>query len=281
MATKLLQHEYDELRQLLASLSGISLSGNKRYLLENRLQQLLKNNQCRSFSDLLKLAKDSRQRELQLKLVDAMTTNETLWFRDIHPFVILGELLIPELARHLQPRSQQKIRIWSAACSTGQEPYSIAMTILEAARQLPQTIQADRFEIVASDISSSALAAAKAGRYDRIAMGRGLERRLQQRYFRGAGRKAEVIPELKEMVNFTPFNLQSSFRALGKFDIIFCRNVAIYFAGDLKRQLFQKFSQTLNRPGYLILGASESVSGYSNRFELFIHGKGCFYRARN
>jgi chemotaxis protein methyltransferase CheR len=184
------------------------------------------------------------------------------------------------MADEIAQGRRSRIRIWSAACSTGQEPYSIAMTIQEFARRR-SVVPLEHVEILATDISPSALFIAMAGRYDRMAMARGLPDDLRGRYFDQAGQAWALKERTRKMVTFRKFNLQENFGLLGRFDIIFCRNVAIYFSEGFKRDLFRRFAALLRPNGCLVLGASESLAAYNTGdYQMVLDDKGVYYRAQ-
>ena len=214
---------------------------------------------------------------LKEAVVDAMTTNETLWFRDIHPFNILQNQLLPELSKSL---GGQQLKIWSAACSTGQEPYSISMVLDEFKQKNPGSFRAGE-RIVATDISSTVLNAAKSGEYEMLALGRGLSQDRLTKFFQqtGDGRWAVKAP-IKQRVDFKPMNLLHSYSMLGKFDIVFCRNVLIYFSADLKKDILTRIHGTLKPGGYLFLGASEALSNMPDLYEMVQCRPGIIYRAK-
>jgi chemotaxis protein methyltransferase CheR len=265
MTLSLSTEAFRQFKTLIEDESGIVVSDEKEYLIETRLAKMVMDNGCESYDEFYRLVKAGND-TLKTKIVDAMTTNETLWFRDEKPYRLLETVILPELAE-----KRDRIRIWSAACSTGQEPYSIAMVALSLAKRNPKLasiIAQGRFQILATDLSSSALFLAKNGRYDKIAMSRGFfDESYKTRFFTEDGRVACITDEVKKLVDFRPFNLKHPFVALGEsFDVVFIRNVAIYFSLDFKRELFGKIRHVLNQPGYLLLGASESLVGISQDF---------------
>jgi chemotaxis protein methyltransferase CheR len=273
--------EFRLLRDLIEKECGIEVKDEKVYLIENRLAKLVIENGCESFGEFYEKAKHGVDPGLKAKIVDAITTNETLWFRDELPFNILRELVLPELVEKLRSGEKRNVRIWSAASSTGQEPYSMAMLIYEFYRQGKMTLEEkEKFSILATDISSSALMLAKAARYDGISMSRGMLPGFKEQYFEEDGRLCILKDEIKQMVTFEQFNLQNSFATLGSFDVVMLRNVAIYFAHEFKIQLFKKIARLLNPGGYLFLGSSEILSGYSTEFEQKEHGRGIFYQLK-
>ncbi len=275
----LTQPEFDDFRTLLAEMSGILVGMNKGYLIETRLGSLALEKGCSSFTEFHRMLSNGADPKLKDKVVDLMTTNETLWFRDTHPFEIFKQVLLPEFEGKINEPGGRTVRIWSAGCSTGQEPYSIAMTILERMRTRP-ALKNIRFEILASDISSTALRLAKMGRYESLAISRGLTDEFRDRYFLNEGRVWSVSDEVREMVTLKKVNLQDSFSLLGRFDVLLCRNVAIYFSDEFKRELFAKFARVLNPGGVFFMGASESLAAHSTAFDMNTASAGVYYRLR-
>jgi chemotaxis protein methyltransferase CheR len=276
MKADMTPQEYEAFKNFLQDASGILLGDNKQYLVKSRLRRLLEDNGLESLSDLMTRLQRPGSAQLKETVIDAMTTNETLWFRDTHPFRILSEKLLPELAAR---NSTQPLRIWSAACSTGQEPYSIAMIIEEYKRFQPGRLKSD-VRIVATDISRPVLDTAKRGEYEMLALGRGLSPERQRHFFTslpGGGWK--VKPQVQRMVEFRELNLLDRY-LLGKFDLIFCRNVLIYFSADHKKDILTRMHACLNPGGYLILGASESLNGLSHLYEMVQCHPGIIYRKK-
>ncbi|RMF16787.1 MAG: protein-glutamate O-methyltransferase CheR [Gammaproteobacteria bacterium] len=270
-------NEYEQFRDWLEKSSGILLGDNKQYLVKSRLRKIMAEHGLSSLTALVEAIRKQPRSGLKEAVVDAMTTNETLWFRDNHPFRILEEKLLPELAAE---KTVQPIRIWSAACSTGQEPYSIAMIIAELKKRNPALVRR-QVKIVATDLSGRVLEIAKRGEYEMLAIGRGLSReRLAMHFDEVDSGVWKVKPEIQRMVEFRPLNLKDSYALLGKFDIIFCRNVLIYFSADLKTDILRRMHATLKPGGYLMLGASESLSGLQDKFEMVHCRPGIVYRAK-
>jgi chemotaxis protein methyltransferase CheR len=266
--------EYKDFSRFLESQCGIVLGNSKQYLVRSRLSPLVAKYKLGSLSDLLRDVVTGRNRELRVAAVDAMTTNETLWFRDSYPFSVLSEKLLPEMAEKKRP-----IKIWSAASSSGQEPYSIAMTVLETQQKRPGLLPS--VSITATDISASMLDMCRAGVYDNLALGRGLSPERRRVFFEDAGGgKMKVKDNVKRMVNFRPQNLMESYALLGKFDIVFCRNVLIYFSPEMKSQVLNSIANTLNPGGYLLLGASESLTGLTDKFEMVRCNPGIIYKLK-
>jgi chemotaxis protein methyltransferase CheR len=267
------------LRDYVERECGISLDASKRYLVESRLRDLLQEESCSSYDDLYTAAQADRTGHLRDRIVDALTTNETLWFRDSSPFKVFRELLLPSYAEEIKAGRRKKIRIWSAAASTGQEAYSIAIEFHEYLRQ-QTVVKTQHLSILGTDISPSAIAAAKAARYNGIAVDRGLNDELRQRYFRRDGRHWMLSPKIRDCVQFKRFNLQESFAALGRFDIVLLRYVAIYFSDSFKSQLYDKVKGALAPGGILFLGASETLGRHGVGFEVRDHGRGLYYQVR-
>jgi len=274
----LTRQEFSVLRDYIREQCGICVPEDKSYLIESRLAGLVAEIGARDFADLYRKAQDDDSLSLQDRIIDAITTNETSWFRDGNHWLAIRELVIPALFNRLRTRQELRVRIWSAACSTGQEIYSFGMLLREYANRkgdLHDLIR--KFEMIGTDISPSALRVAASGRYNTIAMSRGLNDRLRREYFTADGDVSVLLPSLRKSVRFEKFNLQNDFTAFGKFDLILLRNVSIYFADDFKRTLFHRAAEALFPGGILFLGASESLLGYSTDFERREYKKASYY----
>jgi chemotaxis protein methyltransferase CheR len=249
---------FPALQSFLLKSSGLALDREKQYLVEARLTPVI---QAAGLADLDELVvMIETDRALAKKVMEAMTVNETFFFRDRQPFEGFRQTVLPEL---LQTRGKtRRMRIWSAACSTGQEPYSLAMILDEEARRLTGW----RVEIVASDISDAVLKKAREGVYTHFEVQRGMPMPNLLRYFTKRKDHWAVNPTLKARVDFFQQNLMSDFSKLGVFDVIYCRNVLIYFAPEQKSDVLRRLARSLAPDGYLVLGATESVFGYSNEF---------------
>jgi chemotaxis protein methyltransferase CheR len=266
--------EYRDFSKFLEAQCGIVLGESKQYLVRSRLSPLVTKFKLGSLSELLKDVVMGRNSELRVAAVDAMTTNETLWFRDTYPFQVLADKLLPEAAANKRP-----IKIWSAASSSGQEPYSMAMTVLETQQKKPGLLP--NVAITATDISASMLDMCRTGIYDNLALGRGLSPERRNNFFEEVGDgRMKVKDNVKRLVNFKPQNLMDSYALLGKFDIIFCRNVLIYFSPDMKSQVLNQMANSLNPGGYLLLGASESLTGLTDRFDMVRCNPGLIYKMK-
>jgi len=265
--------EYMAFQKFLEDAAGIVLGDNKHYLVISRVARLMAEGGIHSWSNLLdRLGREPRLRE---RIIDAMTTNETSWFRDAHPFEVFKEYILPHVAK----REFGPIRIWSSACSSGQEPYSLSMCVQEYLTNHPGSLRGE-VEIVATDISPTVLAEAKAGIYDELALGRGLTTERRARFFQKNGRALEVRPEIKARVNFRSINLSQNYAGLGKFHVILCRNVLIYFSTGMKRDVLQRMANSLVPGGYLVMGGSESMSNYCDAFEMVRVANGMIYQLK-
>ncbi len=272
----------DELKiisRYIYDISGIHLDQSKAYLVETRLKHLMTETGSLSYHELYHKAKSDTTRTLEKKIINAICTQETMFFRDNSPFELLRTRILPELtARKLKQPSffPANIRIWSAGCSTGQEIYSIAIVLKEF------LINPMKFNIrlLGTDISDSAISDAVSGEYSQIVVERGLPKDKLDKYFKQSGQKWKVRDDIRAMCTFRRHNLMDSFNSLGSFDIVFCRNVAIYFHHNDKAMLFDKLADILEPCGYLIIGSSESVSGISSRFEPVTHSNMIFYQLK-
>lgn len=267
--------EYDDFRRYLEDASGIVLGDNKHYLVTSRLNRLMREFEIEDFAHLMQQLKVQRKSKLHEQIVDAMTTNETLWFRDTYPFEVLKHELLPEVTGN----KARQLRIWSAASSSGQEAYSISMTIQEYLSSKPGSLPAN-IQIIGTDISATMLRDAGTAVYDKMSLARGISEDRKKRFFTSQGDKWQVRPEIKSRASFRELNLLNNFTTLGKFDIIFCRNVLIYFSSEIKSDILNRMAQSLNPGGYLFLGGSESPSSYTDAYEMVRTPKGVVYRVK-
>ena len=271
--------EYEGFRQFLEDACGILLGANKHYLVQSRLNRMMADSKVASLGDLVeRLQRERSGGPLREQVIEAMTTNETFWFRDNHPFRILSEHIIPEYLK----RKQRSLRAWSAACSTGQEPYSVSMTVQDFLTKNPG--KAIDVQIIATDISPAVLDDAKSGYYDAMAVARGLPADIRSRYFEQDKNHWEerwqVRERIRKRVRFTQGNLLASYSALGRFDIIFCRNVLIYFSSESKIDIIKRMAAILNPGGYLFLGSSEAITQYSDEFDMVRCNPGVVYQKK-
>ena len=266
---------YLKFRQFLEQQCGSVLGDNKQYLVRSRLASLLYKFNYPSTDALIDVVVKGYDRTLLQSVIDAMTTNETLWFRDSYPFDLLIKDLLPKLAE-----KSQRIRIWSAACSSGQEPYSIAMSILEYQKQRPGALRGG-VEIIATDLSSEMLEKSEQGIYDELSLARGLSPQRRQAFFQThASGQMQLRPEVRRMVSFKSLNLLSSYASLGRFDVVFCRNVLIYFSAEVKQKILQQIAAQLQPSGVLFLGASESISAASDFYAMVKCHPGLYYQKK-
>jgi chemotaxis protein methyltransferase CheR len=261
--------EYEYLRKLLKERSGLDLSADKQYLVESRLIPLARKAGLNGIGELVQKIKSGAE-TVTIDVIEAMTTNETFFFRDKIPFDHLRETVVPEL---LQSRSQRRaLRIWCAASSTGQEPYSIAMCLKEFAPQLSGW----RVEIVATDLSLGVLEKARSGIFSQFEVQRGLPIQLLVKHFRQVGELWQLNADIRAMVQHRQLNLMQDFSHLGTFDVIFCRNVLIYFDQDTKLGVFNRLAKSLEVDGVLALGAAESVVGMTDAFKPYPERRGLY-----
>jgi chemotaxis protein methyltransferase CheR len=265
------QHHYVTFSYFLERACGIVLGDNKQYLVRSRLTPLVKQFSCSTINAYIdKVITGNRQ--LQAAAIEAMTTNETLWFRDDYPFRLLEKPILSQFSSKVKP-----FRIWSAACSSGQEAYSIAMTILNFKKQQANSFRAG-IEIVGTDISEEMLQRCRSAEYDQLAISRGLPSQFKSDFFVPTEKdKLKLKPQVTALTKFKSINLLDSYSSLGKFDIIFCRNVLIYFSNEVKKQILQKIAACLQDDGILFLGASESLSGLTEKFTMVRCNPGLYY----
>jgi chemotaxis protein methyltransferase CheR len=264
---------YAAISGFLESQAGIRLGDGKEYLVTSRLNRLLRDFKLADYGELCRALKGLSNQRLQAAVVDAMTTNETFWFRDPAHYKILTHGI-------LKGKPVSSVRIWSAAVSTGQEAYSIAISLQDAMRDgtLSRSL---RYEIIGTDISPSALEQARGARYCGVSASRGLTPDQRRKYFREDQDCIEVLPEYRRAIALREFNLMKPYDTLGRFDVIFCRNVLIYFSQERKRDIIERFARSLNPGGYLFLGSTESMSSHTDLFEMQHINGGLAFRRRD
>lgn len=273
---KLDPSEFQRFRDFLQDICGIDLGQNKQYLVANRVRRIMLDHRFNNLTELMQCIDHGGNRRLRQQVIDAMTTNETFWFRDGYPFDYLANKLLPDLHRD---KKGAPIRIWSAACSSGQEPYSLSIIVEEFFRSLGGI--RTPVEILATDLSSSILAQAREGIYDRLSLTRGLSEQRLKTFFKPKGEdRWQIEAAIRGRVQFRPLNLQDSYYLLGKFDVVFCRNVLIYFSAHLKREILRKIHGVMAPGGYLFLGSSETISELNDLFEMIHCTPGVVYRVR-
>jgi chemotaxis protein methyltransferase CheR len=262
--------DYDYIRKVLRERSGLVLSAEKQYLVESRLLPVARKAGLAGLNELVAAIKATPHSTLATTVVESMTTNESFFFRDKLPFENFRDVLMPAL---LQARAQERhIRIWCAAAATGQEPYSLAMAL----REMSAKVAGWHIEIFATDISSAALEKAKAGLYSQFEVQRGLPIQMLVKYFTQVGDLWQVSTELRSMVAFRQFNLLQDFAGFGFFDVVFCRNVLIYFDQDTKIAVLNRLAKAMRSDAYLMLGAAETVVGLTTAFRPMADHRGVY-----
>jgi chemotaxis protein methyltransferase CheR len=283
---ELSQDEFVRLSDYIHGLCGIVIASNKSYLIQQRLEPLVAEMGYRSFGEFYERIAQSRLPEMEQRIIDAITTNETFFFRDGHPFVAFKEHVLPRLATLIRRRKARDVSrkgptvsLWSAGSSTGQEPYSLAMLIDEyVSANGHLNICKEDFGLLATDISSAALSRAMAGEYTEMEMKRGLSADRMATYFRKNERSWIIHSYIREMIEFRQINLVKPFSLLGGFDIILCRNVLIYFDNATRKRMVNQLYDMLSEGGVLLLGATENLYAITNRFESVYYGKTLLYR---
>jgi chemotaxis protein methyltransferase CheR len=262
--------DFDYLRKLLRERSGLVLSAEKQYLAESRLLPIARKHSLATLAELVGKLKGPLAAPLAIEVVEAMTTNETFFFRDKIPFEHVRDTILPAL---IAARAREKrIRIWCTAAATGQEPYSLAMIL----KGMNAALAGFRVEIVATDISANVLEKAKAGIYSQFEVQRGLPIQQLVKFFSQVGETWQIAPEIRAMVQFRPLNLLNDFSALGTFDLVFCRNVLIYFDQQTKIGVFNRIARQMPGDGFLVLGAAETVVGLSEAFKPMADKRGIY-----
>ena len=262
--------DFDYLRKLLRERSGLVLAAEKQYLAESRLVPVARRHGLGSLGELINRLRDKSPAALIAGVVEAMTNNETFFFRDKLPFDHFRDTMMPAL---IAARERDKrIRIWCTAASTGQEPYSLAMLL----KGMSVLLAGYRVDIVATDLSSEVLEKGKAGTYTQFEVQRGLPVQLLVRFFEQSGESWQLAPELRGMVQFRSLNLLNDFSALGTFDVVFCRNVLIYFDQDTKVAVLNRIARQMPDDGYLVLGAAETVIGLTDAFKPLADKRGLY-----
>jgi len=246
--------EYSDFQSFLRRSCGIEVGENKQYLIKNRLSGVLREFNLASYSELVSHleAHSVFSNRLKSKVIDAMTTNETFWFRDDSQFLVLKNEILPEF--FLKPRGA--VKIWSAACSSGQEPYTMSMCVEEMTRSKGSPLNV---QIVGTDISEAILNEARTAIYSDMAISRGLDSKVSTQYFQKVDAGHQLKSEIARRVRFQQLNLLQSFSGIGRFDVIFCRNVLIYFSDEVKRDILRRLVDALEPGGYLFLSSTESV----------------------
>jgi len=270
-------------KKYLLESCGLDIPLEKKYLFNTRLCELIRENNFKSFSDLYLNLKNGGSKELQKKIIEYMTTHETSFFRDIHPFETLQNIIIPKIlsSKLKSSQSSPKIRMWSVACSTGQEPYSMAM-ILQEEIDNNNSIEVKDVHILSTDISNRAIKKAKKGLYTDDEVKKGMKEKYKEKYIKiKKNNMWQITDEIKAMIEFKEINLSRNFsNNLPFFDIIFCRNTIIYFSKELKQKIIKQFCELLDYDGMLIVGASENLYNLTDCFETEYMGQTIIYRVK-
>ena len=262
--------DFDFVRGLLKRRSGLMLSADKQYLLESRLLPVARKAGFDSLSGLIGALKADKTELLATAVVEAMTTNELFFFRDKVPFDNLRTTALPAL--QAARRHSRALRIWCAAAASGQEPYSLAMALSE----MDGRFAGWQIEVIATDISNPILEKARQGLYSQFEVQRGLPIQLLIKYLSQDGEMWQITPEIRAMVKYRQFNLLSDFSDLGTFDLIFCRNVLIYFDQETKVNVLDRLAEVIAGDGYLVLGAAETVVGLTDSFKVCPQSRGLY-----
>lgn len=269
MTQALSSDEFEFISGLLKQRSGLALTPDKVYLLETRLTPLAKANGMADIRVLIAKLRSNPGATIVYQVVEAMTTNESMFFRDSKPFEQMKQAILPEM----KARGCTSLRIWSAACSTGQEAYSMAMLLKEESVKYPGL----KIEIYGTDLAEKVLEKARVGIYSQFEIQRGLPIAMLMKYFtQRPNNNWEINDAIKSMVQFTAGNLLAPYTSMGRFDIIFCRNVLIYFDEKAKSDVLNRMSAILNPPGYLFLGTSETTNALTQKFKISDQHRGMF-----
>ena len=273
----------DELKivaKYIHDISGIYYDESKTYLFETRLGPLLEEEGLSSYIELYQKAKADPKKTIEKRIIDAISTNETLFFRDTGPFELIQHKVLPDLIDLRSTKSSgilpTPIKIWSAACSTGQEVYSVAIVL----KELLPDMKKFNIKLLGTDISDAAVAQASYGKYNKFEIERGLKGDKLQKYFSPNGDTWKIKDDIRAMATFRKLNLMLPFNGLGKFDIVFCRNVAIYFSMEDRKNLFERIANILAPDGYLIIGSTETLTGICPRFIPKRHMRSIFYQLK-
>jgi len=283
-----MDHEdYKIISKYVFDVCGIVLGEDKQYLIEQRLSPILSELGCTSFSDLAqKLNGGNSNFFVREKMLNAMTTNETSFFRDEHPYVAFREKIMPDMMERVKQRKERswqrrgpKVNMWSVAASSGQEAYSMAMIIADIVSEKGMgLITLEDFGILGTDISSKVLSKAMEGRYGALEVTRGLTAEMRHKYFLQDEDSYLIDEKLRRIVEFKTLNIQDSFMQIGSFDVVFCRNILIYFTDDAKRKILSQLWHVLAPEGYLLLGAAENMYNLNNDFTTERYGATTIYR---
>ena len=272
------EEEFHLFREYIKNSCGICIPPEKAYLIETRLSKLMIDAGAETFSEFFKVITTNINYPMHQKIINAITTNETLWFRDENPWKYLEEVALPKMVDDISSGKKKRIRIWSAASSTGKEIYSTAMCVHNYLEKNPTPgVRLSDFEFFATDISMRVLDIAKKGRYDNISITRGLSDYYREKYFAQNESAWDIDEKIKEAVSFAHFNLQNSYQRFGLFDLIFCRYVLIYFADDLKQEIIKKMHGALTDGGVLFTGNYALYDLFEDFFDINHYENATYY----
>ena len=269
--------DFEYLQTVLKNRSGLVLSADKVYLVESRLMPVARNRGMAGLDELIQAMRVNADDALMVDVTDAMTTNESFFFRDMQPFESFRDTVLPTIVAARRAAKRGKVRIWSAACSSGQEPYTLSMLLKEDAAKLAGM----SFDIVATDLSTEIVAKAKAGIYSQFEVQRGLPIQMLIKYFQQNGEQWQIDSALRNMVDYRLFNLLDEYTGLGRFDIVYCRNVLIYFDQPTKSDILDRIAKVMPDDGILYLGGAESVLGICDQFKPVPGLRGVYGLTRN
>lgn len=269
-------NEFNQIKKWLVQEAGIEVEDSKRYLIAGRLEKVLDETRYTSYTELFNQVRLPQNRSLKEKVINAMTTNETYWFRDDRPFQMFKDQLLKDLIPKLESGEIPQLRIWSAACSSGQEPYSLAILIHKSLLHKPDLLS--KVKILATDLDTTKIQEAKEGKYSSFSMSRGMPADLKMRYFKPEGNEFKIVPEIQAMVTFKPANLSQSFAWVGKQEVIFMRNVLIYFPDEVKGRIFRNVKNLLLPHSSFVIGASESLDPFGDSFESVMTPQGRYFK---
>ncbi len=268
-------NDMEYVSKLVLDASGIVLTPDKQYLVESRLNPIARRNGFGGLNSLVEELRRERDLELRNQVVEAMTTNETFFFRDKTPFKLMEEVVYPHLVE--SRGANARVRIWAAACSTGQEPYSLAMQV----REMSAKLKGMRVEILATDLSTAVLERARSGLFTQFEVQRGLPIQMLVKYFKKEEDSWRLSETIRDMVSFKEANLLKDFAHFGRFDVVFCRNVLIYFSPDRKKDILNRLAASSTKDGFLVLGAAETVLGLTAAFTPDREHRGLYRRDPN
>ncbi|MBF0226709.1 MAG: protein-glutamate O-methyltransferase CheR [Desulfobacterales bacterium] len=274
---KITDNDFNLLSKYVIDISGIYLDHDKKYLVETRLLPILNELKCNSYGELYQKAKSDFSKRIEKQIIDAISTNETYFFRDVMPFELLKHKILPDIIDKKRTLGEDNfnIRIWSAACSTGQELYSIALII----KELCLDLRKHNIKLLGTDLSNAVVKKASLGKYNKFEVARGLTPNQINKYFIPEEDCWKIKDEIRSMVAFKTLNLMEPFYNLGRFDIVLCRNVAIYFTPENRKKLYEKIAKVIEPEGYLIIGSTETMIN-NNMFEPKKYLNSVFYALR-